>query len=388
MLESTLSSSRVEFKSFYDCMGDRPSQTLIFHNNGFSWWIKVIADWPLPETITELGYYQRRSLFQTFLEAIDFEQLQLLDNTVTKIALSLTEQNQNTITIRDMSRASTNFFITVAYRLRCNITEDPMRVIYPNLDQDLNIQTFEASSLQNTEFLAPTVSTVFVKQQKFAYKMIDRPLYEPEDTNAILNEIDVLAQFCGQRNMAQLVGLVISEDPYKTSPSTEMPVVITGFLLEYYNGGSLEQIINENGIQNDHLPIKWAAQIGQALRLLHTSKLTHLDIKPSNIVLDAADNAILIDISGTGGYTWEWLSPEMQVSIQQSIESTPFNRPFEVRVATDCWAYGRLLSIITEMSAPGGTGDRLRFIADALTRAAPESRVSLRDALVQLEEKE
>jgi hypothetical protein len=132
-----------------------------------------------------------------------------------------------------MSRASTNFFITVAYRLRCNITEDPMRVIYPNLDQDLNIQTFEASSLQNTEFLAPTVSTVFVKQQKFAYKMIDRPLYEPEDTNAILNEIDVLAQLCGQRNIAQLVGLVISENPYTTSPSTA--VVITGFLLEYYN---------------------------------------------------------------------------------------------------------------------------------------------------------
>jgi vacuolar-type H+-ATPase subunit D/Vma8 len=32
-----------------------------------------------------------------FIEAIDFSKLPLLDNTVTKIALSLTEQSQNTI---------------------------------------------------------------------------------------------------------------------------------------------------------------------------------------------------------------------------------------------------------------------------------------------------
>lgn len=76
--------------------------------------------------------------------------------------------------------------------------------------------------------------------------------------------------------------------------------------------------------------------------------------------------------------------PGRQILIQQSIETTPFNRPFEVRVATDCSAYGRLLSTIGEKSAPSGTGRKLRFIADVLTKAAPESRASLGDALVRL----
>jgi hypothetical protein len=31
-----------------------------------------------------------------------------------------------------------------------------------------------------------------------------------------MNEIDALAQFRGQPNIAQLVGLVVSENPYKT----------------------------------------------------------------------------------------------------------------------------------------------------------------------------
>ena len=139
-------------------------------------------------------------------------------------------------------------------------------------------------------------------------------------------------------------------------------------------------------MRNDSLPIRWAIQIGTALESLHTSGRTHLDIKPSNIVLDANKNAILIDISGTGGYLWEWLSPEMQILIQQNIDITPANMPFGVRVATDCWAYGRLLSTIAEKCPPGGTGEKLRFIGEALNKAAPESRISLRDALAQLED--
>jgi serine/threonine protein kinase len=377
---------RVEFKLFYDWNGDRPTQILIFRQNEFSWWIKVVVDWSLPELITELGYFQRRSLFQMFLQAIDFGQMQLLQNTVTKITLSLTDQNQNLITIRDGFQATTNYFIVVAHRLRYEIAEDPTRVIYPNLDRDLNIPTFEASCLQNAEFLAPTVFTVLFKQRKFAYKTIDRPIYEPGDTEHIMNEIDALAQFRGQPNIAQLVGLVASENPYKTCSSTKLPAVVTGFLLEYYTGGSLERSINEDEMRNDSLPIRWAIQIGTALESLHTSGRTHLDIKPSNIVLDANKNAILIDISGTGGYLWEWLSPEMQILIQQNIDITPANMPFGVRVATDCWAYGRLLSTIAEKCPPGGTGEKLRFIGEALNKAAPESRISLCDALAQLED--
>ena len=87
-----------------------------------------------------------------------------------------------------------------------------------------------------------------------------------------------------------------------------------------------------------------------------------------------------------GGYVWEWLSPEMQILIQ-NIETSPANTPFEARVATDCWAYGRLLSALAERSGTPWIGKKLQFIADGLTKAAPELRISLCDALSRLDEK-
>ena len=387
MPEKTLPLYRLEFKSFQDWNGARLSQTLIFHNNGSSWWIKVAVDWSLPEQVLGLGYFKRRFVFQEFVEAIDFGQLQLLDDTMTTINLSLTEQSQNSITIRNGHQNPANLLIAVAHRIYYTIVEDPKRVIYPILERQRCLPTYEACCLQTIEVIAPTVSTVLFKQQIFAYKTIDRPIYEPEDTEHILNEIDVLEQLRGLPSIAQLVGLVVSENPYKTCPSTDSPAVITGFLLEYYPGGSLEQVF-EDEFQFDALPIQWALQVGTALRSLHKGGRTHLDIKPSNIVLDANENAVLIDVSGTGGYVWEWLSPEMQILIQQNSETSPANTPFEARVSTDCWAYGRLLSAIAEKSGTSGIGKKLQFIADGLTKAAPESRISLCDALAQLNENE
>jgi serine/threonine protein kinase len=377
---------RLDFKSYRDWNGGRPSHTLIFYNNGCAWWVKVAVNGPLPESITKLGYLQRRSTFRKFVEAIDFARLQLLDNTVSSIALTLTEEIQSSIPIRDQFQLSENFFIAVAHQMRCDIAEDPERVIYPTVDQVQDLRTFDASCLQMTEFVAPTVSTVVFEQQTFAYKTIDHPIYEPGDTQHILDEIDALAQFHGESNIAQPVGLVVSENPYKTCPSNEMPPVIRGFLLEYYPGGSLEQITGEGVGPSDSLRMRWAIQVGRALESLHKEGRTHLDIKPSNIVLDARGNAFLIDISGTGGFTWEWLAPEMTMFIEQNSPKAPADAPFRARVATDCWAYGQLLSIIAEGSGPGGAGEKLRVIAGDLTKAKPEARITLRDTLAMLEE--
>ncbi|KAI1832427.1 hypothetical protein DTO013E5_6123 [Penicillium roqueforti] len=322
---------RLDFKSFQDWNGDRPSQILIFHNNDSSWWIKVTVDWSLPEQVLSLGYLERRYVFREFLEAIDFVQLQLLDDTVTNITLNLTEQSQNSIIIRDgyQNPANSSLLLPIECTARLRKIQ---RESYTRRERSL--PTFEARCLHTVEVIAPTVSIVVFEQRLFAYKTIGRPIYEPEGTNHVLNEIDVLAQLRGLPSIAQLVSLVVSENPYKTCPSTAMPTVITGFLLEYYSGGSLEQIF-EDEFQFDTLPVQWALQIGTAFNTLHKRGRTHLDIKPSDIVLDANKNAVLIDVSGTGGYVWEWRSTEMQVLIQQNSETSPANTPFEAWVATD-----------------------------------------------------
>ena len=65
-----------------------------------------------------------------------------------------------------------------------------------------------------------------------------------------------------------------------------------------------------------------------------------MDIKPSNIVLDAEGNAVLIDISGIGGVTHALRAPEIRD------ELSPIKLSFETRRWNDVWAYGKLLSEI------------------------------------------
>ncbi|KAJ5341909.1 hypothetical protein N7541_011033 [Penicillium brevicompactum] len=110
---------------------------------------------------------------------------------------------------------------------------------------------------------------------------------------------------------------------------------------------------------------------------------THLDIKPSNIVLDANDNAILIDVGGTDGFMWEWLSLEMRILIRQSC---PVNKPLDARIV-GLMGDRSQLSLKRPRSGTLEISIRLQVIADRLTKATPESRISLCDALAQLDEK-
>ncbi|RDW76889.1 uncharacterized protein DSM5745_06881 [Aspergillus mulundensis] len=384
-------SERLDFKAFHDCMGDHPSQTAIFHSNGSKWWMQVAAGWSLPDSVRNLGYLKRRSLFRQFIEAIDFTQLQLLDDTVTKIALTLDEQTQGSLTLHPGTQASDNYFMTVATRMRCTVTEDPDRVIYPPIDEQPHrgLRQFKASHLQVVDVIDATVSIVLVEDRKFAYKSVDRPIYLRGDTEHLLDELDALVQFSGEPNVAQLIGLVVSESPYKTCPSADMAsLVITGLLLEYYPGGSLEDTIQQSEGVDDTLLVQWALQIGEALAIMHLRGRAHVDMKPANVVLDAHQNAILIDIGGTGGFSWEWLSPEMSQAMRAGNEFIPTTAPFKERVATDCWAYGRILLSFAGKSdtcTDGGAGaSRLHSVARRLTEATPEARMSLSDALTEL----
>jgi hypothetical protein len=65
-----------------------------------------------------------------------------------------------------------------------------------------------------------------------------------------------------------------------------------------------------------------------------------MDIKPSNVVLDADGNAVLINISGIGGITHGWRALETRDEI------SPFHLLFEVRLLNNIWAYKTLPSEI------------------------------------------
>lgn len=68
------------------------------------------------------------------------------------------------------------------------------------------------------------------------------------------------------------------------------------YVMDYCEGGSLADLLRSypKGI-GESLALKYIRQIASALKCIHDQRMNHLDVKPANIMLDAQDNAILID---------------------------------------------------------------------------------------------
>lgn len=87
-----------------------------------------------------------------------------------------------------------------------------------------------------------------------------------------------------------------------------------------------------------------------------------MDLKPSNVVINIGGNALLIDISGIRGVTYEWTAPELR-------DKNNLNVPLEERIRNDIWAYGMLLSA-TARSVEGNV-DLLHKVAKETTKECP-----------------
>jgi serine/threonine protein kinase len=117
----------------------------------------------------------------------------------------------------------------------------------------------------------------------------DHPFYYPRCTKIFEEEVRYL-QYCrGFPNVARLIGMVNSQNPFKTNIHGEGPHVITGMLLKYYPNGTLEDAIDSKDRRG--LRQSWTKQLAPALLTLHGVGITHLDIKPANVVFDATNEA-------------------------------------------------------------------------------------------------
>ncbi|RHJ91398.1 serine/threonine-protein kinase [Parabacteroides bouchesdurhonensis] len=76
-------------------------------------------------------------------------------------------------------------------------------------------------------------------------------------------------------------------------------------VMEYISGNSLKSMMDKNGVLPEHVVLKYVHQIGEALQFVHEKNILHLDIKPSNILIDKDDNARLIDFGVSKRYDIE-----------------------------------------------------------------------------------
>ena len=63
------------------------------------------------------------------------------------------------------------------------------------------------------------------------------------------------------------------------------------YVMKYFSGGSL----SFNSAIPEDVALRYTKQLASALRFIHQKRMMHLDIKPSNILLDDEDNVVLID---------------------------------------------------------------------------------------------
>ncbi|KAI1209658.1 kinase-like protein [Annulohypoxylon truncatum] len=215
--------------------------------------------------------------------------------------------------------------------------EDPERIQFPLYKNDNDMLTINWATIQKEQELAAGVYKILIrgKTQHYVFKEVDRPLYEPHDTEVLQQEFRNLVLLRNTKGIVQVFAAVISFNPYQTDEGRGLPV-LRGFILEYHQHGSLRDILCSKS-KMSYPWQRWAVQIAIALDSLHCRKLPHLDLKPANVVISTEWDAVLIDISGLA-ITQEWLSPEMRDVF------APWEQDVESRIQNDIWAFGKLLS--------------------------------------------
>lgn len=77
------------------------------------------------------------------------------------------------------------------------------------------------------------------------------------------------------------------------------------YVMEYVSCGSLKDKVDIHGALSEDMAIRYISQVSDALSYLHSNNILHLDIKPSNVLLDDQDRVILIDFGISKHYDSE-----------------------------------------------------------------------------------
>jgi len=96
----------------------------------------------------------------------------------------------------------------------------------------------------------------------------------------------------------------VSDEPhivtiYDVGESGERPYIV----MEYVDGSSLEQRLQENGRQAPADALRWLEQAGQALDHAHANGVVHRDVKPGNLLINREGNLYVADF-GIASAAW------------------------------------------------------------------------------------
>lgn len=67
------------------------------------------------------------------------------------------------------------------------------------------------------------------------------------------------------------------------------------YVMDYLSGGSLSDLVQRDGVLDEATALGYIRQVADALSYIHARNINHLDIKPSNVLIDGNGNAVVID---------------------------------------------------------------------------------------------
>ena len=168
---------------------------------------------------------------------------------------------------------------------------------------------------------------------------IKKEIPGPDSVDEFLYEVNVLNKLKGSPYIINFEGLVVSDDE----------TLLKGLLIAYAPGGTLVDLLYDHRQDLPHRGeergtllslerrLKFARQIVYGLSTIHDFGFVQGDFTLSNVVLDAEDDAKLIDVNRRGCAVG-WEPPELRPIIESNMRVGMF-----IGVKTDVWQCGMVL---------------------------------------------
>ncbi|KAF2732995.1 hypothetical protein EJ04DRAFT_440013 [Polyplosphaeria fusca] len=223
-------------------------------------------------------------------------------------------------------------------RLHVHVTEDVNEIIpYPSVSaiDHLECRRYKERDISFDSHISGFVYKVGVDNTVYIKKEIPGP----DAVEEFLYEINALCNLRGSKSVIQFEGIIVDE-------ANEL---IKGLLISYADHGALVDLIYDyksDFKSGDKLPWhrreKWARQIVEGLAEIHEAGFVQGDFTLSNIVIDADDNAKIIDINRRGCPVG-WEPPELAKLIESGQRISIY-----IGVKSDLFQLGMVLWALAE----------------------------------------
>lgn len=178
------------------------------------------------------------------------------------------------------------------------------------------------------------------------------------------------------------------------------------YVMEYISGGSLSEKVRADGPMSEAQAVEYIGQVASALKYVHSMKMVHLDVKPSNIMLNSAGRAVLIDFGISKHYDSAGRqTSSTPVGYSQGYAPLEQMRAGDVKMftpATDVYSLGATLyflvtgmvppdtTVINEdgLSRPSGMSDRMWSVVEAAMQPRRKDRLQSVDEFMSILERE